>query len=238
MNEKDKTKEQLIQELARLRQRIAELECQETKQAERKYATIIETTSDGFWITDLKGRFIDVNDSYCRIAGYTREELLAKSIADVEATENPEETARHIKKVTEQGYSHFETCHRRKDGTLVDLEINAAYFDIDGGQLLVFIRDITERKRVEKVLAESEQRLKEAQALGKMGNWEFDFDTQQIEWSDEVYQLYERDKALGPPTAGEEALYYPREEAERIREFARLVVEKGEEASVVSPTLR
>jgi PAS domain S-box-containing protein len=91
------------------------------------------------------------------------------------------------------------------------------------------IASTIERKRAEEDLRESEQRLKEAQALGKIGNWEFDIASQKIKWSDQVYELYERNKALGPPSDEEEALYYSPEETKRLREFARLATEKGED---------
>lgn len=86
-----------------------------------------------------------------------------------------------------------------------------------------------ERRRADRALQESERRLREAQALGRIGNWEFDIETQKIEWSDEVYELYGRDKASGPPSLAEEALYYSREEAEKTRELARLASQTGQE---------
>jgi PAS domain S-box-containing protein len=89
------------------------------------------------------------------------------------------------------------------------------------------VRD--EKRQAEEALRESEKRLQEAQALGRIGNWEFDVDSQGITWSDQVYRLYERDPAFGPSTVGEEAAYYAPEQAERLREYARRAIEEGQE---------
>ena len=80
-------------------------------------------------------------------------------------------------------------------------------------------------------LQQSEQRLKEAQALGRIGNWELDLVTQEMEWSDELYELHERDRALGPASAKEHALYFPSEDVRKLIDVARLATEKGEESN-------
>jgi len=146
------------------------------KQAQEKATTIIQTAHDGFWISDLKGRFIDVNDSYCKMIGYTRAELLAMSIPDIEAVETPEETAERIKKIVEQGHDLFETRHRCKDGTLIDINASVKYFDEDGGQMVVFLRDVTEQKKTAEAMKRPNYELKEAvEKLGRANNELKDF---------------------------------------------------------------
>ena len=127
------------------------------KQIEEKQKTIIQTALDGFWLIDMKGRFLEVNDSYCKMIGYSREELLEMSIPDIEAVENPDETFQHIDKIMREGSDRFETKHRRKDGRITDVEISVNYLDIDQGQMFVFVRDISERKQVEDVLKSSKE---------------------------------------------------------------------------------
>ncbi|MBE0431298.1 MAG: PAS domain S-box protein [Dehalococcoidia bacterium] len=128
----------------------------ESRRTEEKHRMILDTALDGFGIIDLDGRPLEFNESYCRMVGYTLEELLTMSINDIVALETPEETAQRLKTVREQGYSRFESRHRRKDGTMIDVEVSAHCFDAEGGQVVVFVRDVTERKRAEQALAESE----------------------------------------------------------------------------------
>ena len=89
-------------------------------------ATVLRTAFDGVWIVDGAGHFVEVNAAYCALIGYSRDELLGMSIADVEATESPDEVAAHAQKVRTQGGDRFVTRHRRKDGTILDVEVCAA----------------------------------------------------------------------------------------------------------------
>lgn len=146
------------------------------KQAQEKATTIIQTAHDGFWINDLKGQFINVNDSYCKMIGYTREELLTMSIPDIEAIEKPEETAERIEKIMKQGHDRFETRHRCKDGKIIDVDVSVKYFNEDGGQMVVFLRDVTRQKKSEEAMKQLNHELKEAvKKLGRANNELKDF---------------------------------------------------------------
>ncbi|MCJ7792172.1 MAG: PAS domain S-box protein, partial [Dehalococcoidia bacterium] len=117
----------------------------ERKQGKEKYRTILRTAMDGFWIVDMQGRFLDVNDAYCRLIGYSRDELLTMRISDIEAVERSEETARRIQKIMEVSGDRFETHHKCKDGRIIDIEVSVNYIDVGSRQMIVFLRDITER---------------------------------------------------------------------------------------------
>ncbi|BCB27828.1 hypothetical protein SKTS_27140 [Sulfurimicrobium lacus] len=122
----------------------------ERKKAEQEYKTIIQTTMDGYLVVDAhEGRFLDVNDAYCKMLGYSREEILTLRISDVEAMESPEQVRQHNEELRNRGCAQFETRHRCKDARVIDVEISATYLDIRGGVFIVFIRDISERKKAE-----------------------------------------------------------------------------------------
>jgi PAS domain S-box-containing protein len=131
----------------------------ERKLKESDYQGIIRTTTDGFWIVDSKGRFVDVNDAYCALSGYSREELLNMSIPDIEAIEKPEDTARRIQRIIKTGHDRFETRHRRKDGGIIGIEISTTYAGAGDERLFVFARDITERKQAEEALQAEKNKL-------------------------------------------------------------------------------
>lgn len=130
----------------------------ERKRSQEMYETILRTAIDSFWLADMEGRFLEVNDAYCRLTGYSREELLKMKISDVEAVEASEETARRIQKIQQVGYDRFESRHRCKDGRIVDVEVSVSYLPGDTGRMVVFVRDITERKRAMEAIRLSEER--------------------------------------------------------------------------------
>ena len=136
------------------------------KQSEKEYKTLIETTMDGFWLNDLQGRILDVNDAYCRLVGYSRDELLSMSIPDLEAVERQEDTRAHIEKLLSSGYDRFETKHRHRDGHLLDVEVSANFLPVADGRLLAFVRDIGERKQAEIMLRKAKEEA-EAASIAK-----------------------------------------------------------------------
>ena len=128
-----------------------------SRQADQ-YATMFATTSDGFWLLDSDGRFQNMNGSYCRMTGYSREELLDLWIGDLEASESTAETASHMATIAAAGFDRFETRHRRKDGTVIDIEASVSFWK-ETGQYICFARDITTHKQAQRALEESEAKI-------------------------------------------------------------------------------
>ncbi len=121
---------------------------------------ILQTAMDGFWLIDLQGKLLEVNETYCSMSGYSEQELLTMYISDLEYMETKNETIAHIQKTKNKGEDRFETRHRRKDGTILDVEINVHYQQVNGGRFVAFLRDITTRKQKEEENRQSEERYK------------------------------------------------------------------------------
>jgi PAS domain S-box-containing protein len=127
------------------------------KRAEDDYRTILRTAMDGFLLLDMDGRILDVNDSYCKLTGYGRDELLKLAIHDVDALDSPEEVKRRIERIRAAGSVRFETRHRHKSGALIDFDVSVNYLPDNGGRMVSFSRDITEKRNLERELFEAKR---------------------------------------------------------------------------------
>lgn len=136
----------------------------------QRYEFIIKTSIDGFWLVDKNTNILEVNDAYCKLIGYSRQELLKMSISDLEAVESVAEIRQHIEQIIDNGYGRFESKHRRKDGKTIDVEVSVNVIKYTELCVVVFIRDISERKRTEKERKELETRLMQAQKMEAIGN--------------------------------------------------------------------
>jgi len=197
----------------------------ERKLTEEKHRIILATVLDGFYIVGLDARLLEVNASYCKMVGYTREELLKMSILDIEAIETPEDSVQHMKKVVAQGYEFFETRHQRKDGKLIDVEVSANYIDVEGGQVVVFVRNITERKQAEQALIESEGKYRTLVENIPQKIFFKDKDSVYISCNSN----FSEDLQLKPAEVSGHTDYdfYPRDLAEKYRADDKRVIESG-----------
>ncbi len=121
----------------------------QVRRAEQQYRKLINTTADGFCALNLAGRITDVNEAYCRMTGYTRDELLERHISALEADDSFEEIQQRIALLMSLGFDRFETRHRSKDGRLIDIEASISYVPQQSA-LLAFLRDISARKASER----------------------------------------------------------------------------------------
>ncbi len=138
------------------------------RESEERHRVTLQMAMDGFLRADMQGRILEVNETYCRMTGYSEHELLTMAIADVEAVHSAEMIAAKISRLAELRADRIESVHRRKDGSLFDVEISGQYQPIAGGQVVIFVRDITERKRGEQTLQLNELRLHALLQLSRM----------------------------------------------------------------------
>jgi len=131
---------------------------------------IHEIQEDGF-----PGRFVDVNEVACRMLQYTREELLRHGPLDIVTGYHSRPLPDIVGDLASRGFALFETEHKRKDGSIVPVEVNAHVIILQGHKrVLSVVRDITERKSAECALSESERKYKQLVTLLNEGIWVMD----------------------------------------------------------------
>jgi PAS domain S-box-containing protein len=165
------------------------------KESEEKYRTILENVVDGYYEVNLAGYLTFVNDSLCKMTGYTRDELIGMNNREYMDEENTKLVYKVFSRVYETGNSVKGFEHeiiQPKDASKRGVESSVALIRDAEGQPAGFrgvLRDVTERKQAEQLLRESKESLDRAQKLVHIGNWSRDLGTDHGEWSDEMYRI-------------------------------------------------
>ncbi len=133
------------------------------KESEEKFRGIFDTINDGLHIHEIEpdyspGKFIEVNEVACRMLQFTREELLEHGPLDFVTEYHSRPPDEIFRELSSSGNAIFETEHRKKDGTIIPVEIHAHVVSLMGKRVIVsVVRDITERKKAEEALRESQE---------------------------------------------------------------------------------
>jgi PAS domain S-box-containing protein len=163
----------------------------ELRASEERFRSFVDHATDGFFLFDEHQAILDVNRQACESLGYAREEMIGMHPHDFDAGLDEASMARIGERVTTGETVTFETLHRRKDGTVFPVEVRARQFQQGAHHFrLSLARDITERKRAEEVLRDSEAKLQKAQRIAHFGWWERDFSTAHVTLSDEVCRIF------------------------------------------------
>jgi PAS domain S-box-containing protein len=163
-------------------------------QSEARYSSILYTAMDGFAQLDTRGNFIDVNEAYCRLTGYSKQQLLNMSITQIESGENESGGLLKLEKVRSAVHDRFETRHCCADGTLIDLEISITFLPVGTGRFVMFLRNIAERKKNEADIRDITERFTLATRAASMGIWDWDIENDVLVWNDQMLLLYGREK--------------------------------------------
>ena len=123
-----------------------------------RFRLIFERSNDAIIVHQV-GNILDVNPRASELTGYTREQLLNMSVLDLFSEEDHEAIKDRLRRSVRAGPTVFETKWKRVNGELIDVEVNSGDFDPEEGIRFGITRDITERKRAEDRLRESEEKV-------------------------------------------------------------------------------
>ncbi len=176
--------------LARIIGRIRNEE--ELRRSEKKYSALVENTTDGIIILQ-NGKIRFANIASLDLAGYHPEEMVGNNFLDFVAPGSRELVMKRYaaRIIGKEVPPIYEMSILKKDGSEVPVEVNAGLIVYEDGPAdLVFIRDITARKRADETLKEIKDSLAEAQRIAHLGSWDWDIVNNELRWSDEIYRIF------------------------------------------------
>ncbi|MDT8375461.1 MAG: PAS domain S-box protein [Mariprofundaceae bacterium] len=135
---------------------------QALQESEEKFRSLFDLASDGIFILDLEGNLIDFNRAAHERLGYTKAEMLAMHITEVDTPEASVKVPKRITELKQYGHVQFESIHRKKNGVPMPVEVSARIIDLTGKKVVLAIaRDVSERKQAEEKLHHHQNQLEE-----------------------------------------------------------------------------
>ncbi len=205
----------------RLRHYWVQYEAAESlRKSEERYRELVQQASDGIFLTDPQTNYIEVNQRGCDMLGYSRSELLTMKIADLIAPEDMVHSPPRLQELRDGKTLIAERRLKRKDGSLMPVEISASMFP--DGRFQSIVRDITERKQAEETLHESEAKFSKAFMsnpaaiiLSRLA------DGLQLDVNDAYCRLvgFSREELLGHPTTEFNIFLYPEQRRELVEQL-------------------
>jgi PAS domain S-box-containing protein len=161
------------------------------KESESLFRSTYEMSPVAMYLSEINGRVIRMNRSFCQFLGYSEAELLR--LRPSEYTREVKTAGQHTLSGSTGSSRQMEQCYRRQDGRLVwGLVSTAVVRDArnDVSHLLAQVVDITERKMVEETLRLSEERLALAADAGGVGMWDYDIQTGEVVWNSVMHSIH------------------------------------------------
>jgi PAS domain S-box-containing protein len=182
IEETDLARRRLLAEVAERTQAEARL-----REREAQYRLLFEQSIDGVFIADAHGRYVDVSPAGCAMFGMVRDEFLARSITDLLAPEEHHRLPAQIERLSDGQVHSNEWRFRRTDGSVFVGELSGR--QLPDGRMQGVVRDITERKRAEEALRQSEERFRSLVSVIADVTWATDADGQFTQ-PQEAYSRY------------------------------------------------
>jgi len=134
------------------------------------FRALVDRSSDVLEVIDPDtGRFLDVNEKECQELGYSREELLTMRVWDIDTVMTESIWPKFAEEIRSGGTLSGEYFHRRKDGSVFPVEVNARWVQLDQNYIVATVRNISERKQAVQALRESEEQFRSAMQYSSIG---------------------------------------------------------------------
>lgn len=189
--------------------------------SEKRFAAVFEHAAVGLALVGANGEWLRVNNRLSEILGYPVNELIGRRFQNVTYPDDLATDLEQLQRLLAGDIRQYslEKRYLRKDGEIVWAHLTVALLRRPDGQpdhFISVVEDVTERRRAEAELRDSESALREAQRLAKIGNWRWILGSNQHFWSEGIYRIYAREPGSPPLVYPEVSAYYSVADWERL----------------------
>jgi PAS domain S-box-containing protein len=167
-------------------------ESKELRESEEKFSKAFRSSPIGIAISELDtGRFIEVNETFCQLYGYTPEEVVSRNAVELGILANAEERHRLFQPLFQSGsLRNLEMQTRSRDGRRKTVVFHAETMQLGDRKCVVsLVQDITEQKRADEALRESEARIRNAMDIAQLAHWEFDVERNLVTAEEHLFEM-------------------------------------------------
>jgi len=206
----------------------------ENKQKLERLSRVARETQNIVIITDPRERITWVNKAFEQITGYNLEEAKGKNPGELlQGSKTDSKTVRRVaKQISQQEPFSEQILNYSKDGTPYWVEMDIMPIKNQEGDIEEFFaiqEVITEQVRRKQQLEEQSERLKEAQHIANVGDWHYDIRSGNISWSEMIYEIFERNKELSPPSFEELINSYKTNKPQGLKKLVKRAIEQNEQ---------
>jgi len=197
------------------------------KVSEEKFRTLVHQAADGIFLCDLDGNYLEANEGAARITGYSIDELKQMNGSDIVTAEELKKTPLKLEEIKRGDPVYVERVIRRKDNILIEVEISAKL--IGGGKVIIIMRDITERKKAEEAIRESNERYELATKATSDMVWDWNLLTGKVYRSKEGWKKLfksDLDYSIGNEDAWELKIHP--EDKERVKQITQEIINSAD----------
>ncbi len=202
----------------------------EYQRGQAKYSALFTQSPEaGLLLRLSNGEILEANESFLNLLGVAAADIVGSRMPELNVWRCPRQREKFVRDVQRDGrVDNFEAVFLRSDGSPIDVLISARTTDLEDEKVLLStIRDISLRKQAENSLRQSRARLRDLQRLAGLGTWSYDITTEEIQWSEETFQLVGCDTRHGPlDFPGYLATLHP-EDAPRLQAVVAETIRSG-----------
>lgn len=169
------------------------------KSSEEKFLQMFDLSTDAIVISELDGTYVEVNQAFLRMSGFSAEEVIGKNAIDLGLWLNQSDREKMVIEQQKHGEIHgLELPFQHKDGHILHGQLSVGKFELSGNPCyMIIIHDITKQKQADKLrqqqksaLMDIRNKLSVAAGLGSLGPWEYTPSTELFKFSNEFYYIY------------------------------------------------